>query len=184
MAATRPPPLDAERRSRGRRLTVNAGTCLAHGDEDEGGAAGARNGLAARSNVVSIGVTSAVSMPAFASAPMRSPLLTNGTGARLADIEPPRDVDLEQVELEHRVTRDGLDHAADAARHDDRVDHGPGRPVACHLARGRANAESSSSGPGSAWITHRGSRRRSHPFGDERGIAANSRPPARIGQKG
>ena len=43
---------------------------------------------------------------------------------------------------------------------------------------------SSSSGPGIAWITHRGSRRKSCPFGEDRGIAANSPPPARIGQNG
>jgi len=34
---------------------------------------------------------------------------------------------------------------------------------------------SSSSGPGSAWITHRGSLRMSHPFGDDCGIAPKSR---------
>ena len=43
---------------------------------------------------------------------------------------------------------------------------------------------SSSAGPGRAWITQRGSRRRSHPFGDVGGIAASRRPPASIGQNG
>ena len=45
-------------------------------------------------------------------------------------------------------------------------------------------ASSSSSGPGRAWIAQRGSRRRSSPLGEERGIAAYSLPAARTGQNG
>jgi len=35
----------------------------------------------------------------------------DGTGARLAEIEPPRDVDLLEIELEQGITRDRLDHS-------------------------------------------------------------------------
>jgi hypothetical protein len=70
-----------------------------------------------------------------------SPLLADGPSATLADIKPPRRVDLLEVELEKRVTRDGLDHSSYAARHHHGADYGPGRRVACHLRRGRANAE-------------------------------------------
>src|SRR6185437_4502868 len=52
-------------------------------------------------------------------------------------------------------------------------------------SRARALMDSSSSsGPGRAWIAHRGSRRRSLPLGEERGMAARSLPPARTGQNG
>ena len=50
-------------------------------------------------------------------------MLADGAGARLADVEPPRDVDLLEVELEERVTRDGLDHAADAASLYGKLEH-------------------------------------------------------------
>jgi hypothetical protein len=53
--------------------------------------------------------------------------------------------------------------------------------------RSRATARmhsSSSSGPGRAWITQRGSRRRSRPLGDDLGMATNNRPAARMGQRG
>src|SRR5260221_13903298 len=45
----------------------------------------------------------------------RVPPLTDCARATLADIEPPRDIDCPEVELEERVIRDGLDHAANAA---------------------------------------------------------------------
>jgi len=59
--------------------------------------------------------------------------------------------------------------------------------VAPSLLTSRARARmqsSSSSGPGWAWMTQRPSRRRSLPFGERPGMAANSRPPAMTGQKG
>jgi hypothetical protein len=68
-------------------------------------------------------------------------LPADGTGARLADIEPPRDVDLLEVELEHWINRDRLDHSPDAAGRHDRAEQCPGRRVAGHLGRPRANAE-------------------------------------------
>src|SRR5216683_7629575 len=77
-----------------------------------------------------------------------SPLPADGTGAGLADVEPARDVDLHEVELEERVARDRLDHAADAAGHHDRAGQCADRRVICHLGRGRANAEFVILGPG------------------------------------
>ena len=60
-------------------------------------------------------------------------------------------------------------------------------PLVCASVVSRARARmhnSSSSAPGIAWMTQRESRRRSRPFGEDPGIAAKRRPPARIGQNG
>ena len=59
------------------------------------------------------------------------------------------------------------------------------RPGSFPASRARVLMDSSSSsGPGRAWIAQRGSRRRSLPLGEERGMAARSLPPARTGQNG
>ncbi len=59
------------------------------------------------------------------------------------------------------------------------------RALSRQAMRARALIDSSSScGPGRAWIAHRGSRRRSLPLGEWRGMAARSLPPARTGQNG
>jgi hypothetical protein len=53
-------------------------------------------------------------------------LRADGTGAGLADIEPPRYVDLLEVQLEQWIMGDRLDHPPDAAGRHDRADQGPG----------------------------------------------------------
>ena len=53
-----------------------------------------------------------------------SPCLALGCRSGLADVEPPGDVDLHEVELEQRIVRHRLDHAADLARRADGDDGG------------------------------------------------------------
>src|SRR5260221_3953143 len=71
----------------------------------------------------------------------RVPPLTDCARATLADIEPPRDIDCPEVELEERVIRDGLDHAANAASRHHAANQSPNGRVVRHLGRDRADAE-------------------------------------------
>ncbi len=69
---------------------------------------------------------------------------------------------------------DRLDHPADSSRSNPSRRHCTAHRHRRSTATARMQSLASS-GPGSAWITQRGSRRRSQPFGDDRGIAASPR---------
>jgi hypothetical protein len=62
-------------------------------------------------------------------------------GSRLADVDPVRNVDLFEIELEQRIVRHGLDHPADSAALDDSSHQSPRRRVVDRLERSGANAE-------------------------------------------
>src|SRR5258708_25207975 len=71
----------------------------------------------------------------------RAPSLADCARARLADIEPPPDIYCPEVELEQRVIRDRLDHAANAASRHPTANQSPDGRVVRHLRPDRADAE-------------------------------------------
>lgn len=70
-----------------------------------------------------------------------APSAADGMRARFADVDPRRDVDLLEVELEQRVVVGGLDHAPDAASRDDTADQCRGVGVPGDLSSDCSNAE-------------------------------------------
>jgi hypothetical protein len=68
------------------------------------------------------------------------PTAAFGTGAGLADVQPPSNVDLLEVEVEEGIVRDGLDHAADPASRNNLQDQ-CSRSVVRHLDRIGADAQ-------------------------------------------
>jgi hypothetical protein len=70
-----------------------------------------------------------------------APLSAEGSGPRLPDVKPKRDVDLLEVELEERILCDRLDHSAHVASRHDPADQSPRRRVLSHLDRQGPNTQ-------------------------------------------